>query len=285
MADIARNEVYALRYATSTCRRASKFHRYTEHGALDGPIGMDFYFWLVRNEDRITLIDCGFDGRQTEFPAYRHSTHPIELLVRLGVEPEEVDHVVLTHMHFDHIGNIGLFPNATFSVARAEYEFWTGPFATKPFIGIGALPHEIGAVMRLLRQERLVLIDEEEVVAPGVRTRPYRGHTPGQLVTEVDTPTGQVVLASDALHFYEEMERDRPFSQFVDLEGMYRTYSALREMAARPDTTVVAGHDPLVLSRHPLVTDECVDLTRVVPPPVTSLAAPGRARRRLSRVR
>jgi len=60
---------------------------------------------------------------------------------------------------------------------------------------------------------------------------------------------GTVVLASDALHFYEEVERDRPFAILADLPGMYRAYDTLAQLAAQPRTHLVAGHDPLVRTR------------------------------------
>ena len=254
-------DVYALRYARSTAPKAQRFHRYTEPDGQD-PMGTDFYFWLVRDYHHTVLVDCGFDGSQTSFPGYRHDTDPVELLARLDVTPEQVDHVVLTHMHFDHIGNIGLFPNATFSIARAEYEFWTGPHSREPHIGVGGLPHEIAAVTRLVEEERVQFVDKAVAILPGIEARVVGGHTPGQIITEVTAATGQVVLASDASHYYEAMEHDRPFWLFVDLEGMFRTYEMLRELAARPDTTVVPGHDPAVMDRYVLVADECADLSR-----------------------
>ncbi|WP_083452937.1 MBL fold metallo-hydrolase [Mycolicibacterium goodii] len=59
----------------------------------------------------------------------RVDTDPVVLHARLGVAPDDVDHVVLSHLHFGHIGNVGLFPNARFAIARPEFDFWTGCFA------------------------------------------------------------------------------------------------------------------------------------------------------------
>ena len=82
------------------------------------------------------------------------------------------------------------------------------------------------------------------------------------MITEVGTTSGQVVLASDATHFYDEMDLDRPFWFFFDLEGAYRGYEKLRELAARPGTSVVPGHDPAVMARFAVVGDGSVaDLT------------------------
>lgn len=254
--------VYALRYCQSSGSRAARFHRYADYGEPDGPVTMDFYFWLIRNDQRTILVDCGFSPDQTEFPEYSVETHPRELLARLGVTPGAVDHVVLSHMHFDHIGNIGLFPNATFSVAQAEYEFWTGPYAGKPYISRAGIRSEIDAVTRLLQEERLTLLQGRTEIAPGVVAEPFRGHTPGQLVTEIASSGGRVILASDAVHLYEEIEKDRPFSLFVDLEGMFRTYAALRELQVQTDVKLVAGHDGAVSTRFARAADNCFDLTR-----------------------
>jgi glyoxylase-like metal-dependent hydrolase (beta-lactamase superfamily II) len=256
-------EAYALRYGTAASTRDSRFHRYAsrfDDGAEH--IQMDFYFWLVRNDDRTILVDCGSSAEQTHFPHYGHTTHPVELLARMGVAPADVDHIILSHLHFDHIGNAGLFPKATFTIARAELDFWTGPFSQKPDIGTGGIPAEVDAIRRLVASGRMNLIDDETEVFPGVSVTPIRGHTPGLLITTVATSRGQVVLASDAAHYYEEFERDIPFWLFTDLEGMYRGYEHLRALAARAGTTVVAGHDPADARRFTAVHEDCFDLTR-----------------------
>jgi glyoxylase-like metal-dependent hydrolase (beta-lactamase superfamily II) len=75
-------------------------------------------------------------------------------------------------------------------------------------------------------------------------------------VVSVATESGSVVLASDAMHYYEEVERDRPFAIVADLEGMYRSFDALREMRSQPGCVLVAGHDPAVMTRFPTVVGQ-----------------------------
>jgi glyoxylase-like metal-dependent hydrolase (beta-lactamase superfamily II) len=75
------------------------------------------------------------------------------------------------------------------------------------------------------------------------------GHTLGQSILRVATASGEVVLASDALHCYEEMGLDRPFATFADLAGTYRAFDRLRELESS-GATIIAGHDPLVTDRH-----------------------------------
>ena len=259
-------EVYALRYGSTSLQKAGRYHRYDAYGEPDQAVNLDFFFWLARNGERTVLVDCGFDDVRTRERGYRQDTHPLALLERLGVQAEDVDHVVLSHMHFDHIGNVDLFPRATFSIARAELEFWTGPYADREHLAIAGNTTEIALVDRLSQEGRVQLIEAASEVLPGIRTTPVRGHTAGQLITEVSGRTGPIVLASDAIHFYEEMHLDRPFWLFCDLEGMYRGYDMLRRIEARPGTTVVAGHDPAVMGMFGAVADDCVDLCDRTPP-------------------
>jgi glyoxylase-like metal-dependent hydrolase (beta-lactamase superfamily II) len=141
MADaVETHEVYALRYASMRGRRASElFFRYQLYGVADRPLGMECYFWLIRSRSRVVLVDCGWNRERGLGRAGGRFSHvtieesdPLELLSRLDVPAAGVDQVIVSHMHLDHIGNLDLFPNATFSVARAELECWTGPYGERP---------------------------------------------------------------------------------------------------------------------------------------------------------
>ncbi|MYW96226.1 N-acyl homoserine lactonase family protein [Amycolatopsis rubida] len=259
-------ETYALRYAFRDDNTASStFYRYELYGEAEKPYPMDYFFWVARNSDRTVLVDCGYTPQRAEQRGRTLTATPAELLGRIGLSPAEVDHVVLSHMHWDHIGNVGLFPNATFSIARREFEFWRGPFAHRPCLGLALGDEELTAVENLEREGRLFQVeDDHHELYPGIRLITSPGHTPGQLVTDVSTPDGSVVLASDALHYADEMTLDRPFHVFTELEGMYRTYQLLRSLAARPDTTVVAGHDPAVTAGYKEVAENCLDLSAPV---------------------
>jgi len=93
--------------------------------------------------------------------------------VSTGVGPGDVDHVVITHMHYDHVGNVARFPHATVSMAREEYDFWCGR-DREPTTAL-VDPVEVEIVRKLAREERLNLVDgaEERVIAghdPRVRS-------------------------------------------------------------------------------------------------------------------
>jgi glyoxylase-like metal-dependent hydrolase (beta-lactamase superfamily II) len=257
-------EVHALRYSTRGASKAHEFFRHELYGVPDELLGMDYFFWLLRNDERTVLVDCGFDRERAAAKKRFQDTDPLELLARMDVRPGEVDHVVISHMHYDHVGNVELFPNATFSIAREEYDYWSGPYGNRELMTVVVDPEEMRIVQDLERQERLHLIDGSEQLFPGIVVTRLGGHTPGQVMVDVGTDSGQVVLASDAMHYYEEIELDRPYNLFSDLGDMYRSYDILRERDARPDTTVVAGHDPRVRAMFKTVLPDCVDLTAPV---------------------
>lgn len=110
---------------------------------------------------------------------------------------------------------------------------------------------------------RATLVDGATQIAPGIEVIPVGGHTPGQVVVQVATESGQAVLASDAVHFYEEVELDRPFTYLTDLTGTYRAYDLLREMTQAPGSALVAGHDADVMTRFPLLPGAGEQVVRV----------------------
>ena len=258
-------EVLAVRFGNRVTTKAESFLNYHLYGEPDEEIGIDYYFWVIRDGDgTVTLIDTGFHPAAGDRRRRNWDTTPGDTLPRLGVDPNAVATVVVTHAHWDHIGNLHQFPDARIVMSRAEYDFWTGPVAGRAQFAAHVEPGELAILSAAHGQGRLTLITGRHTVAPGIDLVEVGGHTPGELIVTVAVPAGTVVLASDALHFYEEVERDRPFAILADLPGMYRTYDLLAGLAAQPSTWVVAGHDPAVRERFaPYQGDPAItDLTR-----------------------
>jgi glyoxylase-like metal-dependent hydrolase (beta-lactamase superfamily II) len=174
---------------------------------------------------------------------------PVEALARLGVHAETAPQVIVTHAHYDHIGNLAAFPAAEVIMARREFEFWTGPYGRRQQFAWSTEAAEIAHLNEVRRQDRLTPVDAAYTAAPGIEVIPVGGHTPGQVIVLVATEGGQAVLASDAAHYYEEVERDRPFAFVADLEAMYRGFDLLKEITAESGRVLVPGHDPQVMTR------------------------------------
>src|SRR5205807_1864016 len=115
-------------------------------------------------------------------------------------------------------------------------------------------------LVRLNYDGRVRFVDGAEEVVPGISVHRVGGHTGGLQVVRVQTPSGPVVLAADASHYYANIEQDRPFSVVTDLAGMYRAFDTLKVLAGGAVERVVPGHDPLVLQRFPRVSDFAVQI-------------------------
>jgi glyoxylase-like metal-dependent hydrolase (beta-lactamase superfamily II) len=243
-------EVLAVRYGSRVTTRAETFLNYHLYGEPDGEIDVDYYFWVIRDGDgTVILVDTGFAPAVGDRRRRAWHTTPADALPGLGADPAAVRTVIVTHAHWDHIGNLHQFPRAEIVMSRAEYDFWTGPIARRTQFAAHAEPDELARLEAARAEGRLTLISGQHTAAPGVGLVEVGGHTPGELIVTVATGGATVVLASDALHFYEEAERDRPFAILADLPGMYRTYDLLASLATEPRTWLVAGHDPAVRDR------------------------------------
>jgi glyoxylase-like metal-dependent hydrolase (beta-lactamase superfamily II) len=95
-------------------------------------------------------------------------------------------------------------------------------------------------------------LDGGEEITDGVHAVMLGGHSPGQIALAVFGRV-PVILASDAMHFYEELERDRPFGVLADLGEMYEGYDTLRELSGAPGAHLVPGHDAELMTRYPRV--------------------------------
>jgi glyoxylase-like metal-dependent hydrolase (beta-lactamase superfamily II) len=243
-------EVLAVRFGQRVTSRAESYLNFHLYGEPDAALDIDYYFWVIREPGgAVTLVDTGFAPEVGDRRRRAHWTTPAGALPGLGIAPDDVTTVVISHAHWDHTGNLGQFPGAAIVMAEAEYEFWTSPVAARTQFAAHAEPAEIALLARARADGRLTLFRGRHTLAPGVELIELGGHTPGQLVAAVSTGAGMAVLASDALHFYEEVERDRPFAILADLPAMYRAYDTLAQLASQPGTHLVAGHDPAVRAR------------------------------------
>jgi glyoxylase-like metal-dependent hydrolase (beta-lactamase superfamily II) len=247
-ADPAR-EVLAVKYGHRVATRAESYLNFHLYGEPDADLDIDYFFWVIRDGADVILVDTGFAPEVGQRRRREGYSTPAEALPGLGIAADDVTAVVITHAHWDHTGNVRQFPRAQLIMTEAEYGFWTSPLAGRRHFAAHSEPDEIALLARARAEDRVTLFTGGYPLAPGIELTEVGGHTPGQLIVAVTTPDGTTVLASDALHFYEEVERDRPFAILADLPAMYRAYDTLAQLATQPNTRLVAGHDPLVRTR------------------------------------
>jgi glyoxylase-like metal-dependent hydrolase (beta-lactamase superfamily II) len=255
MTGTATYRVLAARYAERETTLSRIYYAWPTYDEPDGPVRMSYYFWVLQPPaGPPVIVDTGFDPELADRMNRPWTITPARMLDKLGIDGKQVEQVVVTHLHYDHIGNLDLFPNACFTVAQRELDFWSSPVAQRSQFASHADPRGVDHLLRAGVEGRLRLVDDELEVAAGVTVERVGGHSPGQLIVSVTTADGRVLLASDAVHYYEELERDRPFAVIADLAAAYAAFDVIKE--ARSDGAVfVPAHDPLVMERHPPADD------------------------------
>lgn len=245
-------EVFAIKYAQRKARRAEHFVGGDPH---DAPMDMDYFVWLIRGAGREIVVDTGFTADMAAKRGRELLRTPRAGLALLGVKTEAVREVVITHMHYDHVGTHADFPGAVFHLQDEEMRFVTGRYMRHAQFRHSFEADDVAGMVRLLFRERVAFHDGTEDIAPGVSVHHIGGHTAGLQAVRVRAQRGWVVLASDASHYYEHMETGRCFPTTFHLGRVVEGYETLRRLADTP-RHIIPGHDPLVMARYPAVSKE-----------------------------
>ena len=245
-------EVFAIKYARHERRASANFIGGDPH---DGPMPIDYFVWLIRGAGREIVVDSGFNASTANKRDRQLIRCPVEALRQFGCDAKAVRDLVVTHLHYDHAGNLDLFPAATLHVQDREMQYATGRcMCHEPMRHAFEVEDVIGMV-RSVYAGRVAFHDGDAEIAPGVSVHHIGGHTMGMQAVRVMTARGWVVLASDAAHLYANMEQVRPFPIVHNLADMIEGYAKLRRLAQSPEH-VVPGHDPLVMTYYPAVSPE-----------------------------
>lgn len=203
------------------------------------------YVWVIEGGEHPIIVDTGpkdleefnravaeyIPGGVIQAPGERTP----ELLAGAGINPEDVSHVFLTHMHPDHMGFYDLFPNAQLVVNRRGF--------------LSALPGGVSrdVMMALARRwpDSLRLVEDEEVL-PGIRTFHLGCHSLCSQAIAVETSKGTVVLAGDVAYTFRNLEEEIP----IRTDNPDECRSAIQRLKREGDI-VLPGHDPAIMERFP----------------------------------
>lgn len=246
-------EIFAIRYAHLGNRHASEnfIHSDPHEFASD----LDYFVWVLRRSNCTFVVDTGF-GKEAALRRKREWLRcPVESLRLLGLSPDHVSDVIVTHLHYDHAGNLDRLPNAKFHLQDREMGFATGRCMghrelRAPFDLEGTL-----AMVRHVYSEKAVFHDGDTELVPGLSLHRIGGHSAGLQIARVWTRRGWVVVASDASHLYANFQQRRAFPLVYNVAEMLEGFELLYRLADSPQH-IVPGHDPLVMKYYPPVSAE-----------------------------
>jgi glyoxylase-like metal-dependent hydrolase (beta-lactamase superfamily II) len=247
-------ELFAIRYAHNGPRTLGQnvigADPHEEHSALD------FYVWVAKRSDRVFLIDTGM----AEETAKRRGEHfyraPADAIRLLGLDPETLEDVVLTHMHYDHAGALHRYPKARFYLQDTEMAYATGRCMCSRLLRRGYEVDDVVHLVRCVYNDRVTFHNESAEITSGLSVHRTGGHTNGMQAVRVWTERGWVVLASDASHLYHNMQNGLAFPSVYNVGDMMEGFRILYRLADNSWDHVIPGHDPLVMDLYPAPSTE-----------------------------
>jgi glyoxylase-like metal-dependent hydrolase (beta-lactamase superfamily II) len=241
------HEIFAIKYGHHPRPASENFLGGDSH---DVNMPLDYFVWAIVGANGTIIVDTGFDetvgtrrGRQTIKPVRAG-------LNAIGIDPDKVDTVIVSHLHYDHSGNTELFPRARYHLQDCEMAYATGRCMCHPVIAHSFEPDYVVSMVRKVFAGRVNFHDGEGEVAPGVTVHHIGGHTKGLQCVRVETKRGPVVIAADATHLYAHIDNNRVFPVLYNVADVLEGYVKLKKLAGAPER-VVPGHDPDVLRRYP----------------------------------
>jgi glyoxylase-like metal-dependent hydrolase (beta-lactamase superfamily II) len=250
-------EVYAIRYAT--------IKDFAVSGLIAGAdksrkMDIAMMVWLIKGDGRNVLVDCGF--YRDQFMKQWHPvdyTKPSEAVARLGLKPDDITDVIISHIHWDHADGFDLFPKAKIWIQKDELEYYAGQ-AWQGHRRTAADPETIIGLVTLNTQGRVGLVNgDAQQILPGITCYIGGKHTYQSQYVGVATAAGIVILASDNVYLYENLEKHLPISQTLDADSNLRAQDRMKDLASSPKL-IVPGHDPAVMKNFPEVAPGVVKI-------------------------
>jgi N-acyl homoserine lactone hydrolase len=210
------------------------------------------YIWLIEGANQKILVDTGCSDPEWTKKYHRpmdpdNYKNPSDALAQIGVKREEIETIIMTHLHWDHCHNTEFFPNARMLVQKREIQYAIAP------LPIHAMAYEsLIAKMRppwIKSIEQIEIIEGDLEIVPGVSVVTLPGHTKGIQGVLVETQKGRHLIAGDTCPSEENWRGNQQMKHIppgihVDLEECFKTFEKMEKIA----DVIIPGHDPCVMN-------------------------------------
>jgi glyoxylase-like metal-dependent hydrolase (beta-lactamase superfamily II) len=240
-------EIFAIRYATIPGFPVAELVKGADPSRK---LDIAMMIWLVRGNGRNILVDSGFyHERFFKDWDVKDFTKPSETLSKVGLKPEDITDIIITHMHWDHADGMDLFPNARIWIQKEELEYYAGEAWQSKTTHGGIDEDDVLTLVKLNTLGRVSLVNgDAQQIIPGITCYIGGKHTYQSQYVGVQTGSGTVVLASDNMYLYENLERHAPIAATLDAASNLRAQDRMKEIASSP-RLIVPGHDPAVFTK------------------------------------
>jgi len=245
----AKYEVYALSYGTFPDFPVAEL---VQGADKDRKLNLQMMVWLLKGSNgRNILVDSGcYHDALVTGNGIQNFIKPSETVAKVGLSAEQITDVIISHMHWDHADGMDLFPNAKIWIQKAEYEYYTGAAWQEDGKHGGIEPSDVMTLVRLNLAGKVNLVDGDREIIDGIHVYTGGRHTYASQYVSVPTASGVVVIASDNMYLYENLQKHAPIAQTFDAESNLRAQDRMKQIASRPDL-IVPGHDPAVFTKFP----------------------------------
>ena len=241
------HEIYAIRYGHHDRQAHENYIGGDPHDILQ-PLA--YYVWAVVGPHGTFVLDTGFDEAMARRRG-RTLVRPIgDGLAAIDINVDEVEDVIVSHLHYDHCGNYDLFPRARYHLQDIEMGYATGRHMCHAHMRIPFEVDDVVAMVRKVFTGRVIFHNGDAELAPGLTVHHVGGHSKGLQCVRVKTRRGHVVLASDASHLFAHINEGRVFPVTYSVAETLEGYTTIRRLA-ESDDHIIPGHDPAVLQMYP----------------------------------
>src|SRR5580693_3998623 len=171
-------KVYAIRFAASA--HPASVSVFADSGPSTDSVNMVFSIWLIKgNNGKNILVDAGFlNGPQAKYFDLANYIRPDSALMRLGLKPEDITDIILSHPHWDHIDGVGLFPNAHIWIQKEDYNYFVGAAWASDSTSGGFDKRDVRMMVELNMAGKVTLVDgDNKEIIPGIKVYTGSRHT------------------------------------------------------------------------------------------------------------